>query len=86
LNHYRGKWRDGWTQGQIQEDIRRSPEGREAGIRSAITRAYRELLGREPDPGGYATYERHMRDQGWSERELREAIMSGDEYRKRRNR
>lgn len=86
LNHYREKWRDGWTQGQIRTDLERSPEGRQAFIRNAITRAYRELLGRDPDPVGYANYERLMRDRGLTERQLREAIMSGDEYRQRRGR
>ena len=83
LAHYRSKWRDGWTQGQIRDDLRRSTEGRETYIRNAITRAYQELLGREPDPSGYATYERLMRERGMSERELRQTIMRGDEYRKR---
>ncbi len=84
LAHYRGKWRDGWTQGQIRDDLRRSNEGKGTYIHNAITRAYRELLGREPDPAGYANYERLMREKGLSERDLRASIMSGDEYRQRR--
>jgi hypothetical protein len=83
LAHYRAKWRDGWTQGQIRDDLRRSHEGRDNHIRTAITRAYRELLGREPDPAGLANYERLMREKGYSERDIREAIMSGDEYRQK---
>jgi hypothetical protein len=86
LAHYRGKWRQGWTQGQIREDLRRSHEGRDSRIRDVITRAYREVLGREPDPEGYATYERAMRERGYTERDLRRALMSGDEYRARRAR
>lgn len=85
LAHYRAKWRDGWTQGQIRDDLRRSAEGREAHIRAAITRAYREVLGREPDPGGYATYEKAMRERGYTERDVRAALMSGDEYRQRKH-
>lgn len=83
LAHYKAKWRDGWTQGQIRDDLRRSTEGRTGSIHNAITRAYRELLGREPDPAGYANYERLMREKGMSERELRATLMSGDEYRQR---
>lgn len=86
LNHYRQLWRKGWTQGQIREDLRRSGEGKESNIRPTITRVYRDLLGREPDPEGYATYEKLMREKGWGERELRQAIMAGDEYRKLRGR
>ncbi len=84
LGHYRAKWREGWTQGQIRDDLRRSQEGREGNIRTAITRAYREVLGRDPDPGGYATYERAMRERGYTERDVRQALMSGDEYRQKR--
>ncbi len=84
LAHYRAKWRDGWTQGQIRDDLRRSHEGRDTYIRAAITRAYREILGRDPDPAGYATYERLMREKGMSERDLRATLMSGDEYRQRK--
>jgi hypothetical protein len=84
LAHYRGKWRDGWTQGQIRDDLRRSHEGRDNAIRNAITRAYRDLLGREPDPAGLSNYEKLMRERGYSERDIRNAIMAGDEYRQKR--
>jgi hypothetical protein len=83
LAHYRGKWREGWTQGQIREDIRRSGEGRNTAIHQAIVRAYRELLGRDPDPAGYANYERLMRERGHTEADIRRAIRSGEEYRQR---
>lgn len=81
LAHYRSKWKDGWTQGQIRNDIRRSAEGRDANINNAITRAYRDILGREPDPEGYANYANLMRRQGYTERNIREALMNSDEYR-----
>ena len=86
LAHYRSKWREGWTQGQIRDDLRRSVEGRGNHIQAAITRAYRELLGRDPDPGGYANFERLMREKGYTERDVRAAIMASDEYRQRRGR
>ena len=84
LAHYKAKWREGWTQGQIRADLRRSHEGRNTHIHSAITRAYQDLLGREPDPEGYANFERLMREKGWSERDLRASIMSSAEYRQRK--
>ena len=86
LAHYRAKWREGWTQGQIREDLRRSQEGRGRNVREIITRAYREVLGRDPDPAGMANYERQMREKGLTERDLRRALMSGDEYRQRQRR
>ena len=54
LAHYRAKWREGWTQGQIRADLQRSKESRNANVQAIITRVYRELLGRDPDPAGYA--------------------------------
>ncbi len=84
LAHYRAKWRQGWTQGQIRADLQRSTEGRDGKIRAAIIRAYREVLGREPDPEGFAVYERAMRERGYTERDVKRALMSGDEYRQRR--
>lgn len=84
LAHYRSKWKDGWTQGQIRADLRRSNEGRDTHVRETITRAYRELLGRDPDAAGYANYERLMRERGYSERDIRQAIMASPEYRDRR--
>ena len=81
LAHYRKLWREGWTQGQIRDDLRRSPESRDFFNRAAITRAYRELLNRAPDPAGFATYEKLMREKGMDERQLRAALMQGDEYR-----
>jgi hypothetical protein len=80
--HYRALWRDGWTQGAMKDDLRRSNEHHDARIQDAITRAYREVLGRDPDPEGYAVYERLMREKGYSERDVRAALMSGDEYRR----
>jgi len=86
LAHYQAKWREGWTQGQIREDLRRSQEGRGRNVREIITRAYREVLGRDPDPAGMANYERQMREKGLTERDLRRALMNGDEYRQRQRR
>ncbi|MEO5961142.1 MAG: DUF4214 domain-containing protein [Opitutaceae bacterium] len=86
LNTYRARWRDGWTQGRIRDDLAHSQEGRQSFARLAIGRAYKELLGRDPDPAGYATYEKLIREQNWTERQLREAIMSSDEYRQRQRR
>ena len=83
LAHYRAKWRQGWTQGQIRADLMRSREGQGNQIREVITRAYRDILGRDPDPAGYANYERLMRERGYTERDIRRALMNGDEYRAR---
>lgn len=84
LAHYRRKWREGWTRAAIRDDLRRSEEGRAFAIRNAIDRAYRDILGREPDPGGFATYERLMREGRLSERALRDVLRNSEEGRARR--
>ena len=38
-------------------------------------------MNRAPDPAGFATYEKLMREKGMGERQLRESLMQSDEYR-----
>ena len=44
-----------------------------------ITRAYRDILKREPDSAGLRLYRRHMLDDDWSEAQVREALRSSPE-------
>lgn len=83
LAHYRQKWREGWTRNAIREDLRQSKEGRDVAIRTMITQAYRDILGREPDPGGYAAYEKLLRENRMTERQLRESLRDSEEGRAR---
>ena len=83
LAHYRAKLRSGWTYGQLRDDLRRSQESRGNSINAAVVRAYREILGREPDPAGLAHYERMMREKGWSEGAVRQDLMKSQEARQR---
>jgi hypothetical protein len=83
LANYRKRWSEGWTQGQIRDELRRSKEGRDREVKEIIIRAYRDLLGRKPDPDGFARYEKLLRREGGTERDLRAAIMAGEEYRQR---
>jgi hypothetical protein len=84
LRHYRELLtKHGWTDPQLRADLLRSDEKSEAHVRAVITRAYRELLGREPDPDGMATYLRAVRDKAWDERKIRDALMNSAEYRQR---
>jgi hypothetical protein len=84
LVHYRAKVRSGWTLAQVRDDLRRSQEARGNSNRDAIIRAYRDVLGREPDAAGLAHYERQMREKRWTERDVRENLMKSDEYRQRK--
>jgi hypothetical protein len=46
-----------------------------------ITRAYRDLLNREPDPSGLRSFRGLIIDQGWSEEMVRANIRHSDEFR-----
>jgi hypothetical protein len=74
---------EGWTEKMVRDQIRHSDEYRKDGIDRIIRRAYRDLLGRDPDDQGLRNYHRLMLDRDWSEAELREQIRKGDEYRHR---
>jgi hypothetical protein len=52
-------------------------------VDSAIVRAYREILRRDPDANGLASYRRQMLRNGMGEYELRQALLNSDEYRSR---
>jgi SOS response regulatory protein OraA/RecX len=72
IESYRKKLVDrGWTEKDVENDLRRSPEFRDRSFEDIIRRVYREVLGREPDPDSLARYSRQMREQGLTEAQLR---------------
>lgn len=71
----------GMTEPELRAELRRSGEGAERHARETVTRAYREVLRREPDPAGLENYVRLMRQKGWDETKVRAALRSGDEFR-----
>ncbi len=71
----------GMTESELRAELRRSGEGAERKARETVTRAYREVLRREPDPAGLENYVRMMRQKGWDEAKVRAALRSGDEFR-----
>jgi hypothetical protein len=85
---YMNHMRQGWTEAQVRASIMSSQEYRASVMSSdeyratVIVRAYRELLFREPDEGGYAAYMGAMRN-GMTEAQVRASIMSSDEYRQK---
>jgi hypothetical protein len=84
LAHYREAMQNrGLTEAELRSEIRRSLEFRHREAELAVLRAYREVLKREADPDGLATYKRLMVDQNWTEARVREALRASDEYRQR---
>lgn len=67
----------------LRTELRRTRAYRERDAAEAVRRAYRELLRRDPDESGLATYTRLMVDEGWSEARVREALRRSDEFRQR---
>ncbi len=67
----------------MREDLRKSPEYASQRQQSAdriIRRAYLDTLGREPDPGGFASYRDQIVNRGWDADDVREALLKSPEY------
>jgi len=79
---------DGWTEAQVREELRRSPEYRERSTMTrdraedVVRRAYRAVLNREPDPGSRAYVDRVMRDH-WTQADVERELRKSPEYRRR---
>lgn len=79
--------REGWTEWDLRQALRQSPEYRGGGsFRTAsadriIVRAYRDILGRNPDQAGLNAYRRAIIEEGWDEHDVRQALRTSDERR-----
>ncbi len=77
---------DDWTEQDVREALRESPEHATRSRESAdkiIRRAYEDILGRAPDANGLASYRSKVMDQGWDEHDVREALKRSPEYRQK---
>ncbi|MGI6086418.1 MAG: hypothetical protein ACOYCD_00515 [Kiritimatiellia bacterium] len=52
-------------------------------VEQTITRAYKDLLGRNPDQDGMRTYRKRMLDDNWSEQQVRDDLKKSKEYKSR---
>jgi hypothetical protein len=78
--------REDWSEQDVRQDLRQGPEYGSAGRRttsadSIIRRAYRDILGRDPDPSGLETYRRAILEDGWDTHDVRQALRASDEHR-----
>jgi len=81
---YRKKMMDeGWSEKRLRQTLRESREYKTKQAKTAVTRAYRDLLGREPDPQGLQHYLNLMLDNGWNENRVRHDIRESPEYKSR---
>jgi Peptidase inhibitor family I36 len=80
---------DGWTEAQVRDELRRSPEYRErntmtsARAEDIVRRAYLSVLNREPDPESRGWVERVMRDR-WTQQDVERELRKSPEYRNKR--
>ena len=81
---------DGWSETQIRESLRSSPEYRERTTMTRekaeeiVRRAYLNVLKREPDAAGSQGFiVRVMRD-NWSQQDVERELQKSDEFRNRR--
>ena len=93
LRTYRSKIVDeGWSEWDVRNALRRSDEyarGAALSLRTAsadriIRRAYQDILGRDPDPGGLENYRRLILEDGWDEHDVRQALIRSPERRQKR--
>jgi len=71
----------GQTEAELRAELRRSREGDALSVTAAITRAYRDVLKREPDPAGLENYRRLVRDRAWDEPRIRADLRRSEEFR-----
>jgi hypothetical protein len=77
---------NGWTEMEVRRDLRERADYRGLGLRRGVTaeaivqHAYKEILGRDPDPDGLRNYTGKIVNEGWSEWDVRNALRRSDEY------
>jgi hypothetical protein len=88
----------GWSEAEVRRSLRESYEyrqragrgygsryrgyGYDARAEAVVRRAYRDTLGREPDPAGLREYTRRVVQDGWTERDVEQALRASYEYRR----
>jgi hypothetical protein len=81
---------DGWDEYDVREALRKSPEFRQKNtmtrqkVEEMVTRAYRSVLGRDPDPAGMENYVQGVLRKHWSEADIARDLRNSDEYRNKR--
>jgi len=82
-DEYRRRLLGDGTEDGIRRNIKKTEEYKYTIPRQKITRAYQEILGRDPDPQGLENYRKRMINDGWSIDRVRNALLKSPEYRKK---
>ncbi len=82
LREFRGRVVDaGWTERMLRDHLRTEDRYRTELAENIVRRAYRDVLEREVDTAGLKGYARLVRDQGWTESDVRDDLRKSAEYR-----
>jgi hypothetical protein len=80
LRVYRSKMVDNnWSEKDVRKELKRSNENKTGDVDTIITRAYQDILGRDPDKEGMKNYRQKMLEEGWGEKRLRETLRKSKE-------
>ncbi|MBE2212587.1 MAG: DUF4214 domain-containing protein [Opitutaceae bacterium] len=82
-DEYRRRLLKDGTEDGIRRNIKKTEEYKYTIPRQKITKAYQEILGRDPDPEGLENYRKRMINDGWSIDRVRDALLKSPEYRKK---
>ena len=74
----------GASENDIRGRIRQGEEYRVTLPDSKTRRAYREVLGRDPDEGGLQHYRKLIVDKGWTENDVKNDLRKSAEFRNRK--
>ena len=81
MREFRSKIIDqGWTEAQVRDALRQSPEFKQSGADAIIKRAYEDILNREPDRSGKELYRKNITEQNWTEKQVRDSLRASQEY------
>lgn len=82
LRDFRHRFIDGgWTERMLRDHLRTEERYRHEAAERIVRRAYREVLGRDADPGGLRQYTWAVREKGWTESDVRDDLRKSAEYR-----
>jgi hypothetical protein len=82
LRDFRNRMKDqGWTEPMLRDHLRTEKRYRNEAAELIVRRAYREVLGREADPGGLKHFSRNLLEKGWTESDIRDDLRKSDEFR-----
>jgi len=84
-DEYRRRLLKDGTEDGIRRNMKKTEEYKYTMPRAKITKAYQEILGRDPDAQGLEHYRKRMINDGWSIERVRQTLLKSPEY-KNKNR